>query len=304
MKVLVIGSGGREHAIAWKICQSRLLKKLYCAPGNPGTAQLGENIEISPKNVDQLLNWASERRIDLTVVGPEAPLVDGIVDRFRAQGLRIVGPDRSAARLEGSKVFAKDFMRRHRIPTAGYQIFDHPAQALEAIDGARFDFPLVVKADGLAAGKGVFICRGRAEAARAVDRIMVQRYFGEAGDRVVLEEFLEGEEASYMVLTDGRKVLPLVASQDHKAILEGDRGPNTGGMGAYSCDTILSAPTQSLILDQVIHPALEGIRAEGGSFRGILYAGLMLTVSGPRVLEFNVRLGDPRDPGGSASTGK
>ncbi len=293
MKVLVIGSGGREHAIAWKISQSRLLKRLYCAPGNPGTAQLGQNIEISPKNVDQLLDWAKEQQIDLTVVGPEAPLVEGIADRFRAQELKIVGPDRLAARLEGSKVFAKHFMRRHRIPTAGYQIFDHPTQALEAIDGGRFDFPLVVKADGLAAGKGVFICRDRPEAAHAVDLIMVQQRFGEAGNRVVLEEFLRGEEASFMVLTDGRKVLPLVASQDHKAIFEEDRGPNTGGMGAYSCDAILSPPMQSLILDRVIHPALKGIRTEGGSFRGVLYAGLMLTASGPRVLEFNVRLGDP-----------
>ena len=293
MKVLVVGSGGREHAIIWKISQSPQLEKLYCAPGNAGTSQLANNIPISADDIDGLLDFVRSKGIDLTVVGPEAPLVDGIVDRFKENDCAVAGPSQAAALLEGSKVFSKDFMKRHSIPTAAYQTFDQMDLAESALKDNQFNFPVVLKADGLAAGKGVFVCADLAESLDALNAIMEERRFGEAGDHLVIEEFLEGEEASFMVFSDGVRILPMVPSQDHKAIDEGDRGPNTGGMGAYSIDAILSDELRQQILDEVIDPTIRGMSEEGRLYCGILYAGLMITRDGPKVLEFNVRLGDP-----------
>ncbi|MDA2937827.1 phosphoribosylamine--glycine ligase [Acidobacteria bacterium AH-259-A15] len=293
MKVLVVGSGGREHAIAWKIKQSPQLDELYCAPGNAGIAELANPVSIPAEDIQSLLEFTISKQIDLTVVGPEAPLVAGIADRFQESGRLVTGPSHAAALLEGSKAFAKDFMKRHAIPTANYQIFDHADTAEAALKGSQFQFPVVVKADGLAAGKGVFVCPDLAESLRALNLIMRERKFGAAGERLVIEEFLEGEEASFMVFSDGVNVLPMVPSQDHKAIYEGDRGPNTGGMGAYSVDAILSGELRQRILDEIIYPTIRGMAEEGNPYRGVLYAGLMITPAGPKVLEFNVRFGDP-----------
>ncbi|GAB4220339.1 MAG: phosphoribosylamine--glycine ligase [Acidobacteriota bacterium] len=293
MKVLLLGSGGREHALAWKIAQSPRLTALYTVPGNPGTARLGTNVDLSLGDLDGLVAFAREHAIDLTVVGPEAPLVAGIVDRFQQAGLRIAGPTQAAARLEASKAFTKQFLQQHGIPTADFEVFDDPEVAEEALRDGRFAFPAVVKADGLAAGKGVMICQDLEDAVDAVRRIMIERWFGDAGSRVVVEEFLRGEEASFMVFTDGVRVVPMVASQDHKAVYEGDQGPNTGGMGAYSVDSILTPQQQQWILDRIIRPTVDGMAEAGTPFRGVLYAGLMLTPSGPKVLEYNVRFGDP-----------
>ena len=293
MKVFIVGSGGREHTLAWKIHQSPRLSRLYSAPGNPGTGQLGQNVPISASDLEGLLNFARQEQIDLTIVGPEAPLVDGIVDRFEAAGLRVAGPRQGAAQLEGSKVFAKDFMQRHRIPTARYRSHGEAGAAAEALRRGEYEFPVVVKADGLAAGKGVLICQDLGKSLAAIRLVMEERKFGAAGDRVVIEEFLEGEEVSFMVFTDGNRVLPMVPSQDHKAIYDGDKGPNTGGMGAYSVDWILTPEIREQVLDQVIGSTIDGMAAEGHPFQGVLYAGLMLTADGPKVLEFNVRFGDP-----------
>ena len=293
MKVLIVGSGGREHTLAWKIHQSPRLSRLYSAPGNPGTGQLGQNVAISASDLEGLLDFARQEQIDLTIVGPEAPLVDGIVDRFEAAGLPVAGPRQGAAQLEGSKVFAKDFMQRHRIPTARYRSYGDPGAAMEALRRGEYEFPVVVKADGLAAGKGVLICQDLRESLDAIRLVMEERKFGAAGEKVVIEEFLEGEEVSFMAFTDGNRVLPMVPSQDHKAIYEGDKGPNTGGMGAYSVDWILTPETREQVLDQVIGATIDGMAAEGHPFQGVLYAGLMLTADGPKVLEFNVRFGDP-----------
>lgn len=269
------------------------MTKLYVAPGNPGTAAVGENVALRPEAVDDLLSWASRQAIDLTVVGPEAPLVDGVVDRFRAAGLRIAGPTKDAARLEGSKAFSKQFLKDHRIPTADFEVYQDSESAEEALRDGRFAFPVVVKADGLAAGKGVLICQDLEDAVDSVRRIMVERWFGDAGTQVVIEEFLVGEEASFMVFADGRCALPMVPSQDHKAVFDGDRGPNTGGMGAYSSEGILTAEQERYVLARIIQPTLDGMAGLGTPFSGILYAGLMLTAAGPKVLEFNVRFGDP-----------
>ncbi len=293
MKVLIVGSGGREHTLAWKIQQSPHLTKLYCAPGNPGTAKLGQNVPVSASDIEGLLQFARHGQIDLTVVGPEAPLVGGIVDRFEAAGLRVVGPSKGAARLEGSKVFAKDFMQRHGVPTARYQTYQEAGTAGQALRRGDYEFPVVIKADGLAAGKGVLICQDLAQSLAAIRLVMEERKFGEAGDRVVVEEFLEGEELSFMVFTDGNRILPMVPSQDHKAIYDGDKGPNTGGMGAYSVDWILRPDIRQQVMDDVIETTIWGMASEGHPFSGVLYAGLMLTTDGPRVLEFNVRFGDP-----------
>jgi phosphoribosylamine--glycine ligase len=293
LKVLVVGSGGREHAIAWKIKQNSQLEQLYCAPGNAGTAQLAQNVPIDAENIDGLLDFVVSHHIDLTVVGPEGPLVAGIVNRFQQQGLRAAGPSREASRLEGSKAFAKDFMTRHAIPTGGYEVFDQLETAETTLKGNAFQFPVVLKADGLAAGKGVFICPDLAAGLEALNGIMRERKFGASGDRLVIEEFLEGEEASFMVFTDGVNILPMVPSQDHKAIYEGDQGPNTGGMGAYSIDAILSTELRQKVLDEIIDPTIKGMAEEGNPYQGILYAGLMITPEGPKVLEFNVRFGDP-----------
>ena len=291
MKVLVVGSGGREHAIVWKVAQSPYVEKIYCAPGNPGIAQLAECVDIKPTDIKKLADFAEEKGINLTIVGPEAPLVEGIVDEFEERGLRIFGPSKDAARLEGSKVFSKEMMKKWGVPTADFKVFDNPEEAKAYIKekGA----PIVVKADGLAAGKGVTVAKTVEEALEAVDRIMVEKVFGDAGNRVVIEDCLEGEEASYLVVTDGENFIPLATAQDHKAVFDGDRGPNTGGMGAYSPAPVLSEEMEKEVQEKVIKPILKGMKEEGYPFKGILYAGLMITKDGIKVLEFNVRFGDP-----------
>ena len=293
MKVLIIGSGGREHALAWKISRSPRVEKVFCAPGNGGTASIAENLPLAADNLPGLTQFALDRSIDLTVVGPELPLVLGIVDRFQSQGLSIIGPTAASARLEGSKIFAKDFMKRHQVPTAGCVVCDSPEDAMGSIRRAELGFPLVIKADGLAAGKGVVIAEDRQQAESAVERMMLQRLFGEAGERVLLEECLKGREASFLVFSDGEHFLPMVPSQDHKRAFDQDRGPNTGGMGAYSADGILSSEEQKEVVQAIVGPTIRGMAAEGTPFRGILYVGLMLTPDGIKVLEYNVRLGDP-----------
>jgi len=292
MKLLVIGSGGREHAIAWRLAQSPRVQKVFVAPGNGGTARESglENVTISA--IDKLAEFALAENIHLTVVGPEAPLADGIVDLFRSKGLRIFGPTRACARLESSKQFAKEFMTRHRIPTAEFSSFDAAGAAHAYIESRGT--PIVVKADGLAAGKGVIVAMSAGEAHRAVDSILVERTMGAAGNRVVIEEFLEGEEASFIVLADGEHVLPLATSQDHKRLRDGDRGPNTGGMGAYSPAPVVTPELHARVVREIIQPVLAGMAQEGHRYIGFLYAGLMIDGSGnPRVLEFNCRLGDP-----------
>ena len=291
MKVLVVGSGGREHALAWKLAQSEKVDKVYGAPGNPGIAQIGECVDIAPTDVKALADFAQKEGIDLTVVGPEAPLVAGIVDEFEKRGLKIFGPSKGAARLEGSKAFAKEIMKKYGVPTADFRVFDDAEEAKKFVreKGA----PIVVKADGLAAGKGVVVAQTVQEALEAIDRIMVEKLFGEAGNRVVIEECLFGEEASYLVITDGERYVPLATAQDHKAVYDGDRGPNTGGMGAYSPAPVLSPELEKEVREKVIEPILKGMKEEGYPFKGVLYAGLMVTPEGVKVLEFNVRFGDP-----------
>ncbi len=293
MKVLVVGSGGREHTLAWKLKQSPQVGEVYCAPGNAGTALLGKNVPLKDTDLAGLIDFARSSGIGLTIVGPEAPLVAGIVEEFRGQGLRVVGPTKEAAQLEGSKVFTKRFLKRHNIPTAEFEVFDDAAEAETALRSGRFTFPTVVKADGLAAGKGVIISKTLDEALAAISMIMRDRKFGESGNRVLIEEFLQGEEASFMVLTDGENILPMVPSQDHKAIFDGDLGPNTGGMGAYSVDSLLTPDLRQRVLDEIIGPTVKGMAEQGSPFEGVLYAGLMLTDKGPQVLEYNVRFGDP-----------
>jgi phosphoribosylamine--glycine ligase len=291
VKVLLIGGGGREHALAWKLAQSPRLSKLYAAPGNPGIARVAECVPLAADAVADLASFAAAHRIDLTVVGPEAPLVRGLADTFAARGLAVFGPSRAAADLEGSKVFAKGLFARYGVPTARHGAFDDPAPARAFVRelGGR----AVVKADGLAGGKGAIVCQDAAAADRALDDLLVRRVFGTAGARVVVEELLEGEELSFFVLTDGRVVCPLAAAQDHKAVFDGDRGPNTGGMGAYSPTPALDSGLTERIMDTVIRPTVRAMAAEGRSFRGVLFANLMLTADGPKVLEFNVRYGDP-----------
>jgi len=290
MKILVIGGGGREHALVWKITQSDRVTEVFCAPGNAGTEGLARNISVSATDIDSLLAIALENRIDLTVVGPEQPLVMGIVDRFEAKGLKIVGPSAKAAQLEGSKAFSKELMQTFNIPTAGFETFDELESARQFCRGKG---PLVVKADGLAAGKGVFVCKNGDEAAGAVEQIMGEKTFGDSGNRVVIEECLEGQEVSVLAFTDGRTVLAMEAAQDHKAIFDGDEGPNTGGMGAYSPAPVFTPDLQQQVLEQVLKPTVEGMRKNGTLYKGILYAGLMITADGPKVLEFNCRFGDP-----------
>jgi phosphoribosylamine--glycine ligase len=291
MKVLVIGSGGREHALVWKISQSPRVKKIYCAPGNAGIAQLAECLSISAEDVKGLTSRAEKERVDLTVVGPEAPLTLGIVEAFKEKGMRIFGPSQKAAEIEGSKAFAKDLMKKYGIPTGDSQTFTDHASAVKYAKGKGA--PLVVKADGLAAGKGVIICRSVDEALSALDLIMVQKAFGAAGGKVVVEEFLEGEEASFLAFTDGEAVLPLPTSQDHKAIYDKDQGPNTGGMGAYSPAPVVNEKVHREVMEKVMIPTVRGMAKEGRKYQGVLYAGLIIKEEKIRVLEFNARLGDP-----------
>ncbi|MDO9069496.1 MAG: phosphoribosylamine--glycine ligase [Deltaproteobacteria bacterium] len=291
MKILVIGGGGREHALVWKIAQSPLVTKIYCAPGNPGTADLAENIPITVDQVDKLLAFAYETKIDLTVVGPEQPLSLGIVDIFEAHGLKVFGPSKKAAIIEGSKAFSKDLMHKYNVPTAAYGVFDVQADAEDFI--SRTGAPIVVKADGLAAGKGVIIAQTVEEAVSAVRDMLSGNAFGAAGSRVVIEEFLTGEEASFLVITDGKNIIPLASAQDHKAIFDGDRGPNTGGMGAYSPAPVVTPEIHEKAMKQVLRPAIDGMAAEGCPYRGVLYAGLMIKDGEVKTLEFNARFGDP-----------
>ena len=291
MKVLVIGSGGREHALVWKISQSPKVDKIYCAPGNAGIAQQAECVAIKADDLEGLLAFAQQNQIDLTVVGPEVPLTMGIVDKFQEQGLKIFGPSGKAAEIEGSKTFAKDLMAKYNIPTAKYGAFTDAAEAKAFLD--TVGLPCVVKADGLAAGKGVLICETKAEAEEAIADILVDNKFGSAGSRVVVEEFLTGQEVSMLAFTDGKTVVPMVSSQDHKRIWDGDKGLNTGGMGAYSPAPVYTADIHEIVVPQVLEATVKAMEAEGRSFSGILYAGLMLTADGPKVLEFNARFGDP-----------
>jgi phosphoribosylamine--glycine ligase len=291
MRILVIGGGGREHALLWKLAQSRRVPALLCAPGNAGTSELAENYDVAADDVAGLLALAKRRQIDLTIVGPELPLTGGIVDVFAAAGLRIFGPNRRAAELEGSKAFTKELLARLGVPTAAHRTFTDHAAARRYLD--EIGAPVVVKADGLAAGKGVLVCDDLATARAGLDEIMVRRAFGAAGSQVVIEEFLPGEEVSFMALTDGRTVLPLASSQDHKRVGDGDTGPNTGGMGAYSPAPILTPALEDEIMETIMHPVVEGLAADGIVYRGVLYAGLMIADGRPKVLEFNVRFGDP-----------
>ena len=283
MKVLVIGQGGREHALAWKLSQSPEVSQVYCAPGNAGTAIDATNVDINATDTDRLIRFATAERIGLTVVGPEAPLVAGLVDAFEKAGLRVFGPSKKGAELEGSKAFAKELMRHANVPTADYRIFKDLESALQYV-GDRSEQPLVVKADGLAAGKGVAVCHTRAKATAAVREMMQQKAFGAAGERIVIEECLSGQEASILALVDGKSILPLEAAQDHKRAFDDDQGPNTGGMGAYSPTPVVSGETMDLVIDKILVPTVHQMRRAGRPFKGVLYAGVMLTNQGPRVL--------------------
>jgi len=291
MRVLVIGGGGREHALVWKISQSQKVTDIYCAPGNAGTAEIAKNVPIAADQVDQLLAFAQENEIGLTIVGPEQPLVMGIVDQFQEKGLRIFGPTARAAELEGSKAFSKDIMKKYGLPTADYETFTSHQLAQRYFD--KETGPIVVKASGLAAGKGVILCRNSEEGLNAVNTIMKDKSFGEAGEKVVIEEFLEGQEVSVLAFSDGNNFLLMDSAQDHKAALDGDKGPNTGGMGAYSPAPIFTDHLRQKVSDKIILPLIRAMNSEGRPYKGILYAGLMLTKNGPKILEFNARFGDP-----------
>lgn len=293
MKTLVIGSGAREHALAWKLAADQPRGDVLCAPGNPGITRVARLQPLEVGNPAAALELAAREHIDLTIVGPELPLERGIVDAFRAEGRAIIGPTRFAAQLETSKVFAKDFMGRHNVPTAPYRVCDSPGEAREVLKSAEFRYPVVLKADGLAAGKGVVIASDESSAERAVDGAMVARQFGDAGARLVIEEFMAGAEASFFVLCDGCTALPLSSAQDHKRIFDNDEGPNTGGMGAFAPSPLVTPAIQQRIMREIVGPVLEGLRSEGHEYTGFLYVGLMLTPDGPKVVEFNVRFGDP-----------
>ncbi len=292
MKVLVVGSGGREHALGWKLRQSPQVKRVFVAPGNAGTAKEAENVPIAAEDIPQLVAFARQEGIDLTVVGPEAPLAAGIVDAFQAEGLRIFGPNKAAAELESSKVFCKRLLRDFKVPTPEFWTFDRPDDALRFVE-SRPEVPLVVKADGLAAGKGVVVCDSKDQALEAIRRIGIEKIFGQAGNQLVIEERLHGQELSVLAITDGRTILTLQPAQDHKPAYDGDQGPNTGGMGAYSPTPIIDDATLHWIEEHILVPTVHGMNCRGRPYRGVLYAGLMLTSQGPKVLEFNVRFGDP-----------
>jgi len=291
MKVLVVGGGGREHALVWKLAQSKKVRKIFCAPGNAGIGKIAECVNIKADNIEEILNFARFEGIDLTVVGPEAPLTLGIADLFQKDGKRIFGVSKAAAQLEGSKVFAKELMKRCNIPTAQYKVFYSPIEAERYV--RLKTAPIIVKADGLAAGKGVFVAATVEEAVEAVDIIMRKRAFGESGDRVIVEECLVGEEVSFMAFSDGETVVPMASSQDHKRVFDNDKGLNTGGMGAYSPAPVMTPELEEKVMNEVMLPTVRGMKQDGMPYRGVLYAGLMLTKDGPKVLEFNVRFGDP-----------
>ncbi len=291
MKVLVVGSGGREHALCWKIRQSPLVKTLYCAPGNPGISRSAKCVDIKVSDIEGLLRFARAEEVDLTVVGPEFPLSLGIADRFNEEGLAVFGPTKAASEIETSKVYSKNLMRKYGIPTAFFSTFEDFEMAVEWVKEVKP--PLVIKADGLASGKGVFICRTEKDAYEVLDDIMRRKIFGDSGDRVVIEEFLSGEEASFFAVTDGTNVLPLESCQDHKALLDGDQGPNTGGMGAYSPAPIITPGMSEVIMSRIIIPTVRALKEEGREYKGVLYAGLMIEGTESRVLEYNCRFGDP-----------
>jgi len=293
MKILIIGSGGREHTMAWKLRQSPKVAEVICVPGNGGMAGIANCATVNPEDFEAITELARTQGVDYVLVGPEAPLASGIVDHLKAAGIKTLGPTQAAARLESSKVFAKDFMARHNIPTAGYMTYRDAEAALAHLRSPETKYPIVVKADGLAAGKGVVVAKNLEEATDAVRRIMIDREFGAAGDRLIIEDCLTGIEASYIVFTDGKTILPAAAACDHKAAYDNDEGPNTGGMGTYSADDILGPELEKEVMNRVIQPVIDGMRAEGTPFQGILFAGLMLTPEGPQVLEFNTRMGDP-----------
>ena len=291
MKILIIGSGGREHALAWKISQSGLVDKIYCAPGNGGTCAIAENLDIKDDDLAELLVFAKTQKIDLTVVGPEAPLVAGVVDLFEDNNLKVFGPNMRCANLEGSKVFAKKIMKRYNVPTADFEVFDKSSGAIEYLE--KKGAPIVVKADGLCAGKGVRVCKTIEEAKAAIVDFLDKKIFGKAGRKVVLEECLTGEEASILALVDGANIVPLASSQDHKRIYDNDEGPNTGGMGAYSPAPIAEGGAFNRVIKEIMRPLVDGLKEEGMIYKGVLYAGIMMTGDGPKALEFNVRFGDP-----------
>ena len=293
MKILIVGSGGREHALAWKIAQSPRVEKVYCAPGNGGTRLVAENVPLAETDIAGLADFAAREGIGLTVVGPEVPLTMGIVDEFEKRKLAIFGPSKKAAEIEASKIFAKEFMERHRIPTGRFKVADSFDQAKKILASGEFGYPVVVKADGLAAGKGVVVCPTPKKAEDTAGEMLVQKKFGAAGRRIVIEEFLRGREVSFIVISDGLRVQPLVTAMDHKAAYDGDKGPNTGGMGAISPSPLMTEKLFHEVLATVIQPAVTRLLEEGRKFKGVLYAGLMITESGPRVLEFNGRFGDP-----------
>ena len=293
-KILVVGQGGREHALVWKLAQSPELDKIYAAPGNPGIGSLAECIDIAADDIEQLLAFAQQAEISLTVVGPEVPLVNGIVDRFRAAGLAIFGPTAAAARLEGSKVFSKNLFKKYGIPTARYEVF-HDMEAAKEYARTYTDAgqAVVIKADGLAAGKGVVVAASQDQAESAIASIMLDKNFGSSGDQVVVEECLSGEELSFFAIADGQDFIPLLSAQDHKRVFDNDEGPNTGGMGAYTNPPLYTAALHQQIMEEVIRPTVNAMREEGCPYQGVLYAGLMITAQGPKVLEYNARFGDP-----------
>ena len=293
MRVLVVGSGGREHALVWKLKQSPLLTEIYCAPGNPGIATLADCVDIDPSDIVELADFAEKLSIGLTVVGPELPLMLGLADEFEKRGLPVFGPSRAAAELEGSKAFAKDFMAKHGIPTAKFKVVNDADEAKSVIKKGEIGLPLVIKADGLAGGKGVLIVATKKEALAEADRLLTDKALGTAGSKVVLEECLEGEEVSFFVLSDGAKVFPFVAAQDQKRALDNDEGPNTGGMGCVCPATMLRAETLKRIMQEIVLPTISKMAADGRRYQGLLYCGLMVTKDGPKVLEYNVRFGDP-----------
>jgi len=291
MRILVVGSGGREHALVWKIAQSKLVEKIFCAPGNGGITQIAECVDIKAEDISGLLKFAQKEKIDLTVVGPEVALSLGIVDELQKAGLKIFGPNKKAANLEASKVFSKELMEKYNVPTAKFKVFDNPDSAKKYIE--KFSAPCVIKADGLAAGKGVIVAKTLDEVKNAINLMMHDKIFGEAGKRIIVEECLEGQEASILVITDSKEVITLASAQDHKRVFDNDQGPNTGGMGAYSPAPIVTTELLKEIMEKIIYRTIDGLVKEGIDYRGVLYAGVMLTKDGPKTLEFNVRFGDP-----------